>query len=429
MKVSIPRLISILCATSASSASRRLKSRPARSTAETQRAQRLRRDKLRTYRFIGRVAMFITCLSAILVMSTNQRAQSTPSLKDVFKSDFMIGAALNRRQFSEEDTRALPIIKSQFNTISPENQLKWQSIHPQPDKYDFDGADRYVAFGEKYGMFVIGHTLVWHNQTPAWVFDDGKGNLVDRDTLLKRMRDHIRTVVGRYKGRIKGWDVVNEAVNADGTLRQSKWLKIIGEDYIAKAFQYAHEADPQAELYYNDYSLEELQKLNGAVRLIKNLKAQGVPISGVGLQGHNNLIFPSMQQQEAAITAFAKLGVKVNITELDINVLPFVSEEEGPRIKLSDELQPKLNPYTSGLPKSVNEEQAMQFAQLFRVYLKHRDVIDRITFWGVTDGDSWLNNFPVRGRTNYPLLFDREGKAKLSFDTLIAVGGSARRSD
>jgi len=325
--------------------------------------------------------------------------------------------------------RALPIIKSQFNTISPENQLKWQSIHPQPDKYDFDGADRYVAFGEKYGMFVIGHTLVWHNQTPAWVFDDGKGNLVDRDTLLKRMRDHIRTVVGRYKGRIKGWDVVNEAVNADGTLRQSKWLKIIGEDYIAKAFQYAHEADPQAELYYNDYSLEELQKLNGAVRLIKNLKAQGVPISGVGLQGHNNLIFPSMQQQEAAITAFAKLGVRVNITELDINVLPFVSEEEGPRIKLSDDLQPKLNPYTSGLPKSVNEEQAMQFAQLFRVYLKHRDVIDRITFWGVTDGDSWLNNFPVRGRTNYPLLFDREGKAKLSFDTLIAVGGSARRSD
>ncbi|HEY5446880.1 MAG TPA: endo-1,4-beta-xylanase, partial [Pyrinomonadaceae bacterium] len=168
---------------------------------------------------------------------------------------------------------------------------------------------------------------------------------------------------------------------------------------------------------------------NGAVRLIKNLKAKGVPISGVGLQGHNNLIFPSMQQQEAAITAFAKLGVRVNITELDINVLPFVSEEEGPRIKLSDDLQPKLNPYTSGLPKSVNEEQAMQFAQLFRVYLKHRDVIDRITFWGVTDGDSWLNNFPVRGRTNYPLLFDREGKAKLSFDTLIAVGGSARRSD
>jgi len=373
--------------------------------------------------------MFITCLSAILVMSTNQRAQSTPSLKDVFKSDFMIGAALNRRQFSEEDVRALPIIKSQFNTISPENQLKWQSIHPQPDKYDFDGADRYVAFGEKYGMFVIGHTLVWHNQTPAWVFEDGKGNLVDRDTLMGRMRDHIRTVVGRYKGRIKGWDVVNEAVNADGTLRQSKWLKIIGEDYIAKAFQFAHEADPQAELYYNDYSLENEPKRNGDVQRIKKLKAQGVPITGVGLQGHNSLTWPSIQQQDATITAFAKLDVKVNITELDINVLPFVSEEEGPSIKLTDELQPKLNPYASGLPETVNEEQAIRFLELFGVYLRHRDVIDRITFWGVTDADSWLNNFPVRGRTNYPLLFDRKGNAKLSFDTLVTLGSSKRPSD
>ena len=375
-----------------------------------------------------RLLLVLLLVGALLPAARTQRAQ-TVSLKDVFKSDFMIGAALNRRQFSEEDVRALPIIKSQFNTISPENQLKWQSIHPQPDKYDFDGADRYVAFGEKYGMFVIGHTLVWHNQTPAWVFEDGKGNLVDRDTLMGRMRDHIRTVVGRYKGRIKGWDVVNEAVNADGTMRQSKWLKIIGEDYIAKAFQYAHEADPQAELYYNDYSLENEPKRNGAVQLIKKLKAQGVPITGVGLQGHNSLTWPSIQQQDATITAFAKLDVKVNITELDINVLPFVSEEEGPSIKLTDELQPKLNPYASGLPETVNEEQAIRFLELFGVYLRHRDVIDRITFWGVTDADSWLNNFPVRGRTNYPLLFDRKGNAKLSFDTLVTLGSSKRPSD
>ena len=373
-----------------------------------------------------RLLLVLLLVGALLPGARTQRAQ-TVSLKDVFKSDFMIGAALNRRQFSEEDARALPIIKSQFNSITPENQLKWQLVHPQPDKYDFDGADRYVAFGEKYGMFVIGHTLVWHNQTPAWVFEDGKGNLVDRDTLLGRMRDHIQTVVGRYKGRIKGWDVVNEAVNADGTLRQSKWLKIIGEDYIAKAFQYAHEADPQAELYYNDYSLENEPKRIGAVQLIKKLKAQGVPITGVGLQGHNSLTWPSIQQQDATITAFAKLGIKVNITELDINVLPFVSEEEGPSIKLTDELQRKLNPYASGLPETVNEEQAIRFLELFGVYLRHRDVIDRITFWGVTDGDSWLNNFPVRGRTNYPLLFDRKGNGKLSFDTLVTIGSSSRR--
>jgi endo-1,4-beta-xylanase len=369
-----------------------------------------------------RAIVLLSVCGALLVATQAQHAQST-SLKEVFKSDFMIGAALNRRQFSEEDTRALPIIKSQFNTISPENQLKWQLVHPQPDKYDFEGADRYVAFGEKYGMFVVGHTLVWHNQTPNWVFEDGQGNLVDRTTLLNRMRDHIQTVVGRYKGRIKGWDVVNEAVNADGSMRQSRWLKIIGDDYIEKAFQFAHEADPKAELYYNDYDVEKEPKRNGIMQLIKKLKAAKVPITGVGLQGHNNLTFPTIEQQEATITAFAKLGVKVNITELDINVLPFVPEEEGPRTPVT----PANNPFTSGLPDSVSEQQAKRFADLFAVYLRHRNVIDRITFWGVSDGDSWLNNFPVRGRTNYPLLFDREGKAKTAFAAVVRVGSSAKR--
>ena len=351
-----------------------------------------------------------------------QRAASA-SLKEVFKSDFLIGAALNRRQFFEEDQRALPIIKSQFNSISPENQLKWQVIHPLPDKYDWEGGDRYVAFGEKYGMTVIGHTLVWHRQTPSWVFDDGKGNRVDRETLLARLHDHIQTVVGRYKGRIKGWDVVNEALNADGTMRQSNWMKIIGEDYVAKAFQFAHEADPQAELYYNDYSLENEPKRNGAIRLIQKLKSQGVPVAPVGLQGHNNMTFPSLEQQDATIEAFAKLGIKVNITELDIDVLPHVDEDKGPTTKLTDQ----LNPFTSGLPQSLQDDQAKRFADLFSVYLKHREVIDRITFWGVTDGDTWLNNWPVRGRTNYPLLFDREGKAKPALDAILNMARSARK--
>jgi len=376
---------------------------------------------VKTVRNVTMIFAFVALLSS----ATLQHAQQL-ALKDVFKSDFMIGVALNRRQFSEQDLVALPIIKKQFNSITPENQLKWQLIHPLPDKYDFDGADRYVAFGEQNGMFVVGHTLVWHNQTPGWVFDDGKGGIVDRDTLLTRMRDHIHTVVGRYKGRIKGWDVVNEAVNQDGTMRQSKWLKIIGEDYIAKAFEFAHEADPQAELYYNDYALENEPKRNGAIQLIKNLKAQGVPITGIGLQGHNNLTWPTVAQQDATISGFAKLGIKVNITELDINVLPFVSEEEGPRIKLTEELQPKLNPYVAGLPDTVSEAQAKRFADLFAVYLKHREVIDRVTFWGVTDADTWLNNFPVRGRTNYPLLFDRAGKPKAAFDAVINLRGSAR---
>lgn len=374
--------------------------------------------RVRNSQSLKRLVVIALC-SAALLTGANQRAQIRPTLKDTFKSDFMIGAALNRRQFSEEDKQGLEIIKAQFNTITPENQLKWQLIHPLPDKYDFEGGDRYVDFGQKYGMFVIGHTLVWHRQTPAWVFTDGKGHDVDRETLLNRLREHISAVVGRYKGKIKGWDVVNEAIEADGSMRQSKWLKIIGDDYIAKAFQFAHEADPAAELYYNDYALENEPKRNGAVRLIKALKAQGIPIAAVGLQGHNNLTWPSLEQQDATISAFATLGVKVNITELDVDVLPQVSEEEGPNIKLVGELQNKLNPYSRELPASITAAQAKRFADLFTIYLKHRDVIDRITFWGVTDSDSWLNNWPVRGRTNYALLFNREGEPKPAFDAVI----------
>ena len=179
-------------------------------------------------------------------------------------------------------------------------------------------------------MFIVGHYLVWHNQVPAWVFRDDKGNFVDRETLLTRMHDHIQTVVGRYKGRIQSWDVVNEALNEDGTLRQSPWLKIIGEDYIEKAFQYAHEADPQAQLTYNDYSLENEAKRNGAIALVKKLQAEGVPVTSVGLQGHDGLQWPSAETEDATISAFAKLGVKVVISELDIDVLPPATNSQPP---------------------------------------------------------------------------------------------------
>ena len=370
----------------------------------------------------------IVAITLLLTLNPIGQSQTTESrsLKEVFKSDFMIGAALNRRQFSDDDPRAMPIIKKHFNTITAENQLKWQYVHPLPDKYDFQGGDRFVAFGEKYGMHIVGHTLLWHRQTPNWVFEDAKGKLTSRETLLSRLRDHIQSVVGRYKGRIKGWDVVNEALNEDGTMRQSNWMKIIGADYVAKAFEFAHEADPEAELYYNDFSLENEPKRNGAVRLIEQLQSQGIRVAAVGLQGHNKLDWPSVEQQDATIAAFAKLGIKVNITELDIDVLPAVSEEIGPSLKLTQDLQPKLNPYSTGLPDSIAMKQATRFGELFGVYLKYRGVIDRITFWGVTDGDTWLNNWPVRGRTNYPLLFDREGKPKLAFAAVVSVGLRAR---
>jgi endo-1,4-beta-xylanase len=356
---------------------------------------------------------------AILLTIDSTASAQTASLKDTFKDPFLVGAALNPAQFTEEDARGATLVKAQFDAITPENVLKWERVHPQTDSYNFELPDRFVSFGEKNHMFIVGHTLVWHNQIPAPVFQGENGNPTDRETLLKRMNDHIHTVVGRYQGRINGWDVVNEALDEDGTLRQTPWLKIIGEDYIAKAFQFAHEADPQAALYYNDYNLENEAKLKGAVELLKKLQAQGVSISGVGIQGHYHMDVPTDEQVDAAITAFGKLGLKVMVTELDVDVLPFAFQYLGADVALSAELQPKLNPYAKGLPRSVQQALARRYAGLFGVYLKHRGTLTRVTFWGVTDGDSWLNNWPVKGRTNYPLLFDRNGRPKPAFDAVI----------
>ena len=330
-----------------------------------------------------------------------------------------MGAALNSAQFTEQDARGATLVKAQFDAITPENVLKWERVHPQTDSYSFELPDRYVSFGEKNHMFIVGHTLVWHNQVPAWVFQGENGNPTDREALLKRMSDHIHTVVGRYQGRINGWDVVNEALEEDGTLRQTAWLKIIGEDYIAKAFQFAHEADPQAQLYYNDYNLENDAKLKGALELLKKLQSQGVPISGVGIQGHYHMDAPTNAQVDAAISAFGKLGLEVMVTELDVDVLPLAFQYVNANVALSAELQPKLNPYAKGLPRSVQQALARRYAGLFGVYLKHHGTLTRVTLWGVSDGDSWLNNWPVKGRTNYPLLFDRNDRPKLAFDAVI----------
>ena len=278
-----------------------------------------------------------------------------------------------------------------------------------------------MAFGERNRMFVVGHTLVWHQQTPRWVFEDASGAPVSRDTLLARLRDHIQTVVGRYRGRVKGWDVVNEAVDEDGTLRKTPWLTIIGEDYIERAFKFAHEADPAAELYYNDHSVENAPKRNGVIALIRNLRAAGVRVAAVGLQSHNKMTWPTVAQEDSTIAAFAALGVKVNITELDIDVLPAAIRSQTAEVSLSGAPAAGLDPYEGGLPDSVQHVLARRYAGLFGVYMKYRDVIERVTFWGVTDGDSWLNNWPVRGRTSYPLLFDRAGHPKPAFDAVIQM--------
>jgi endo-1,4-beta-xylanase len=358
-------------------------------------------------------------LAFILTTLALANGQTPATLKDAYQGSFRIGAALNRAQFEDRDQRGNPIIAAQFNTISPENALKWESVHPREGGYDFRQADEYVEFGEKHGMFVIGHTLVWHSQTPQWVFRNSEGQPLTREALLERMRDHILTVAGRYKGRIGGWDVVNEALNEEGTLRQSPWRRIIGDDYILKAFQFAHEADPKAELYYNDFSLEKEAKRKGALEMLRKLKEAGAGITGVGLQGHMKLEEPDALQEAKTIEDFAALGIRVNISELDVDVLPRTTPGNSADVAARAAGSAQSNPYTAGLPEEVQRAMAERYRELFKVFVDHRKSIDRVTFWGVTDGDSWLNGYPIRGRTNYPLLFDRQGKPKAAFDAVI----------
>jgi endo-1,4-beta-xylanase len=361
-----------------------------------------------------------TFLPLIFLLITNIICgQNSSSLKEVFKNKFLIGAALNVSQSSGKDELGDAIVIREFNTISPENIMKWGSIHPKPESYSFTEADKYVEFGEKNNMFIIGHTLVWHAQTPRWVFEDKDGKPETREMLLKKMKEHIQTVVGHYKGRVKGWDVVNEALDEDGSLRKSQWLKIIGEDFIEKAFQYAHEADPNAELYYNDYSIENEPKLNGVIKIIKDLQSKGIKISAVGIQGHYLLNDPSPSKIENCILKISSTGVPVQFTELDVNVLPTPFNNPGADITLKADYQEKYNPYVSGMPDSVQQKLSKYYQDIFSVFVKQEKNIKRITFWGVTDNNSWLNNWPIRGRTNYPLLFDRQGNKKPAYDAVI----------
>lgn len=343
-----------------------------------------------------------------------------PGLKDAFKDDFLVGTALNPWQSSGRAGRELDLIDRHFNSVTSENSMKWIALQPRPDRFEFAEADRFVEFGTSRGMKVIGHTLVWHSQTPRWVFEDGQGRPVSKEVLLERMRKHIHTVAGRYKGKVLGWDVVNEALEDDGSLRRSPWLTILGEDYLVKAFQFAHEADPGAELYYNDYSLEGGRKRDGALELVRKLQAGGVKLTGVGLQGHYAIDHPSADEIDRTIDAFAKLGLKVMITELDVNVLP-TPGHGGAEISTRFREDARWNPWPDGLPPEMEQRLADRYAAIFGVFLKHREPVTRVTFWGVHDGASWLNHFPVRGRTNYPLLFDRTLQPKRAFDAVVAL--------
>ena len=374
---------------------------------------------------------FLKKISAFPLFSSSDKRVSkvtdsnieNAALKDAFKNNFYIGVALSLDQILGKEPKTIEIVEKHFNSITPENILKWEEVHPEPNRYNFEAVDRFVEFGEKNKMHIIGHTLVWFHQTPDWVFQDEAGKSLSRDALLERMKDHIFTVMGRYKGRIHGWDVVNEAISQDGQFRKSKWFEILGEDHIIKAFEYAHQADPDAELYYNEYDFEIKSKCEGVIRLIKNLQSKGIRLEGIGIQGHWFLDYPNIEDIENYVLALSDLGVNLMITELDVSALPFypVDSQAVDISSFDTELRKKYNPYTHDLPESVQQDLANRYAGLFSLFLKHREKFSRVTFWAVHDRQSWRNYLPIRGRTDYPMLFDRNCKPKPALDAIIKI--------
>jgi endo-1,4-beta-xylanase len=326
--------------------------------------------------------------------------KEAPSLKDVYKEYFPIGAAVSPEGLIRFDE----ILKKHFNSVTAENVMKFSEIHPSEDTYSFNRADAIIDYAVKNNMKVRGHTLAWHQQVPDWVFVGPDGKEASKELVLKRLEEHIKTVVGRYKGKVYAWDVVNEAID-DGnlTLRQTPWSQITGEEFIKKAFQWAHEADPEAQLFYNDYNLEIPQKREKAYKLLKELKEQGIPITGVGLQGHYTINWPSIKDINDSIERFASLGLKVQITELDVSYYSWDDKSS----KYSDN------------PQEVQELQAKRYGEMFELFRKHRETVTSVTLWGVTDDSSWLNYTPVTGRNNWPLIFDSNLKPKEAFWRIV----------
>ena len=379
---------------------------------------------------IKRSGFLLSIFLVVLISCNNTKkatgTTSTPSLRQTFKNDFLIGTALSAQQIEEKDSGAAKLVPKQFNAATPENIMKAEIIHPGWDRYNFDLADKLVAYGKKNDIKITAHTLIWHSQTPSFL-----RGMKDADSVKQYFTNHITTVASRYDGKVYSWDVVNEALNEDGTLRNSIFLQKLGNDYIVEAFRLAQKAAPHTLLYYNDYNIEQPKKRAGAIEIIKKIQAAGVRIDGVGIQGHWHADNVPMENIEQSIKEFSALGIQVAFTELDLSVLPNPGNRPNSAdISQTAEYNAKINPYTKALPDSLQQKLAIAYADLFNLFLKYKDNISRVTFWGVNDGQSWLNGFPVRGRTNYPLLFDRQFNPKPAFYSVIdtKAKGSANKT-
>lgn len=355
-------------------------------------------------------AMKRISIIAALAAVVSCGAPEEKALKDTFADQFYIGAAINEDEIRGTDVEGVELLKKHFSSIVAENCMKSEEIHPEENVYNFELADKFVEFGEANDMFVIGHCLIWHSQLAPWFVYDEKGDFVTPEVLKQRMKDHITTIVTRYKGRVDGWDVVNEAIVEDGSYRNSPFYQILGEEFIPLAFQYAHDADPDAELYLNDYGQNVKGRRETYVKIIKDLQARGLRIDGIGMQAHMGMDYPDFGEFEESLLAFAGTGVNVMITEWDMSAIPTVNT--GANVADTEEYKKALDPYADGLPAEVSAEWNARMKTSMDLFLKHADKITRVTAWGVSDGDSWKNDWPVEGRTDYPLLFDRNLEMK-----------------
>jgi Beta-1,4-xylanase len=362
----------------------------------------------------------ILCLCLLACNQTAKKEEvKEATLKEALDGKFHIGAAMNINQIFGVDSLGVNVVKKHYNSIVAENCMKSMFLQPKEGEFFFDEADKFVAFGEENNMFIIGHCLVWHSQAPAWFFTDENGNDVSKEVLIERMKNHITTIVTRYKGRIHGWDVVNESILDDGSWRQSKFYTIIGEEFMDLAFQFAHAADPDAELYYNDYNEWHAGKRGAIVELIKSFQEKGIRIDAIGMQGHIGMDYPSLEEYQKTIDDYSATGVKVMVTELDMSALPNPRQNVGANIADVEAYRQEVNPYVESLPDSVAAAWTQRFEDYFVLFLNNKEKITRVTLWGVSDGDSWKNNFPMYGRTDYPLLFDREYNAKPIVERII----------
>ena len=347
------------------------------------------------------------CFCTFLTYSNNNlqaQSKNNKGLKDYYRKYFPIGVAVGPRNLSGDEG---VLILKQFNSLTPENAMKMGPIHPREDFYYWRDADSIVAFGQHHGLRVRGHNLCWHNQAPRWMFVDSSGKTVTKEVLFQRLKDHITTVVNRYKGKLYAWDVVNEAVSdkPGEYLRNSQWLSICGEDFIAKAFEYAHAADPNAVLFYNDYNVINASKRDKIYKLVKSLKDAGVPIGGIGIQAHWAVNEPSREQLDSTIKKFTDLGLQIQITELDISVYP---KEHMARTRKPEDAD-------TAFTNEKENEQTAEYKMCFEVFRKYKKFISGVTFWNISDKSSWLDNFPVRGRKDYPLLFDKNLQPKKAY--------------